>query len=133
MKCLRFAILTLLLILLFGCSGPSLLDESQKTFYGIVIECAMSSVSTYKYGREYTTIALSSGEEMCFWSYDENSRPESINVGDFVRVESAIEADSNLLVAIEITKLITDSCSSRNMEMDWADPKYCEHSDSGLI
>lgn len=104
MKKLITVLLTL--VLLSGCTPRSLVEGSEATYYGTVTDRAMSSTSYDKYGRPYINILTDTDETMCFWSTKKDDRiPTEIRVGDYVRIESAIEDESGYLIVVSITKL----------------------------
>ena len=98
-------ILTLLLALfcllsLVACSGK-LVEGSEKTYYGTVTDRAMSVVNERdRQGRAYISITTDSGD-IQFWLTEDCETDAQI--GNNVIVESAIEEQTNLLVATSIT------------------------------
>ena len=102
MKKLMLYVLCLVLLFgLAGCGKSKYVFESEKPYYGIVTDCAMSVVSEGdREGRAYVIVSTGEKEELCFW-LEKNYR-HNAEIGDFVIVDSAIEYGTNLLVATEI-------------------------------
>jgi len=87
---------------MFGCGSNKTVEGSEKTYYGIVTDRAMSVVNEGdRTGRPYIIISTADGTETCFWM-KANYRCEA-QIGDTVTVESAMEEGSNLLVATKVT------------------------------
>lgn len=87
---------------LFGCGSNKTVEGSEKTYYGIVTDRAMSVVNEGdRTGRPYIIISTADGTETCFWMKT-NYRCEA-KIGDTVTIESAMEEGSNLLVATKVT------------------------------
>lgn len=101
MKRLAGIFLTMVLLLgLAGC-GNSLAVGTEKNYCGTVTDCAMSVVNEGdRGGRAYISITTGQ-EDLLFWLTKECENPAKI--GDRVRIESAIEEQTNLLVATAIT------------------------------
>ena len=96
----------LMVVLLSGCTSRSLVEGSEAIYYGTVTDRAMSSTSYDKYGRPYISILTDTGETMCFWSTKKDDRiPTEVHVGDYVRIESAIEDETGYLVVVSVTPL----------------------------
>ena len=94
-----FLILTFA-VCLAGC-GSKLVEGSQKTYCGVVVDRAMSVDHEGDIrGRAYITVATEEGD-ICFWLA--RGCETDAQVGDSVTVESAIEAQTQLLVAITVT------------------------------
>ena len=99
----RLTALLLLLVCMLGLVGCSskLLEGSEKTYSGTVTDRAMSVVNEGdRRGRPYIIISTGN-EDICFWfakNFETNAK-----VGDKVIIESAIEEQTNLLVATSIT------------------------------
>ena len=94
------------LFLLLGCilslvgCGRKLVDGSEKTYAGTVTDRAMSVVNERdRHGRAYIIISTDD-EDICFWLTKDCKTDAKI--GDKVIVESAIEEETNLLVATSI-------------------------------
>lgn len=98
-------LLTLILILvLSGCRSHSLVKGSEQTYRGTVTDRGMSVVTEGdRIGRPYIIIATEENAEICFW-LRENCEPNA-QIGDDVIIESAMEQQTNLLVATHITVL----------------------------
>ena len=98
-------VIALLLVLVFilslvACSGK-LVEGSEKTYYGTVTDRAMSVVNEGdRLGRAYITISTDNGD-ICFWLT--RNCETNAKVGDKVIIESAIEEQTNLLVATSVT------------------------------
>ena len=99
----RLVALLWLLVCMFGLAGCSrkLVEGSVKTYSGTVTDMAMSVVNEGdRHGRAY--IIISTGDEdICFWFAKDCET--NAKVGDKVIIESAIEEQTNLLVATSIT------------------------------
>ena len=80
--------------------GNKLAEGSEKTYYGTVTDRAMSVVNEGdRQGRAYISITTGN-EDIQFWltkDYETNAK-----IGDKVIIESAIEEQTNLLVATSI-------------------------------
>lgn len=85
---------------LVGCSSK-LVEGSEKTYSGTVTDMAMSVVNEGdRHGRSY--IIISTGDEdICFWLTRDCET--NAKIGDKVIIESAIEEQTDLLVATSIT------------------------------
>ena len=102
----KFFATLLMVVLLSGCTSRSLVEGSEAIYYGTVTDRAMSSTSYDKYGRPYINILTDVGESMGFWSTKkDNHIPNEVHVGDYVKIESAIEDESGHLIVVSITKL----------------------------
>lgn len=89
-------------LVLVGCSSNKLLEDSEKKYYGTVTDQGMSVVNEGdRKGRPYIIISTADNTEICFWLEKDCKTPAKI--GDNVIIESAIEEQTNLLVAISIT------------------------------
>jgi len=85
-----------------GCGSDKTVEGSEKTYYGVVTDRAMSVVNEGdRTGRPYIIISTADGEETCFWMKT-NHRCDA-KIGDTVTIESAIERETNLLVATKVT------------------------------
>ena len=90
----------LLMLILSGCSH-GLLAGSEKTYRGTVTDRGMSVVTEGdRWGRAYIII-VTGEEDLCFWLAE--SCETDAEIGDTVIIESAIEEQTNLLVATSIT------------------------------
>lgn len=98
-------LLTLILILvLSGCGSHALAEGSEQTYRATVTDRGMSVVTEGdRIGRPYIIIATEENAEICFW-LRENCEPNA-QIGDDVIIESAMEQQTNLLVATHITVL----------------------------
>ena len=101
MKRLVALLLSLVCMLgLVGCSSK-LVEGSEKTYSGTVTDRAMSVVNEGdRQGRSYIIISTGN-DDICFWLAKECET--NAKIGDKVIIESAIEEETNLLVAISIT------------------------------
>ena len=101
MKKLIALVLVLVLLLCLAACGNKLVEGSEKTYYGTVTDRAMSVVNEGdRQGRAYISITTDN-EDIQFWltkDYETNAQ-----IGDKVIIESAIEEQTNLLVATSIT------------------------------
>ena len=101
MKKIIALLLSLVCILCLVACGGKLVEGSEATYYGTVTDCAMSVVNEGdRQGRAYITISTANGE-ICFW-LTQNCE-NNAKVGDKVIIESAIEEQTDLLVATSIT------------------------------
>ena len=101
MKKLIALVLVLVLLLCLAACGNKLVEGSEKTYYGTVTDRAMSVVNEGdRQGRAYISITTDN-EDIQFWlTKDCETNPQ---IGDKVIIESAIEEQTNLLVATSIT------------------------------
>ena len=94
--------LLLTLICIYGLVGCNrkLIEGSEKTYSGIVTDRAMSVVNEGdRQGRSYISITTGN-EDLLFWLTTDCETDAKI--GDKVIIESAIEEQTNLLVATSI-------------------------------
>ena len=101
MKKLIAFLLTMILILSLVACGNKLVEGSKKPQSGHDTDTTMSVVTAGgKHRRPYIIISTGN-EDICFWfakDFETNAK-----VGDKVIIESAIEEQTNLLVATSIT------------------------------
>ena len=99
----KFIALLLVLVCVLGLVGCSskLVEGSEKTYSGTVTDSAMSVVNEGdRQGRSY--IIISTGDEdICFWLTKDCET--NAKIGDEVIIESAIEEQTDLLIATSIT------------------------------
>ena len=89
-----------LLLSLVACSNK-LVEGSEKTYYGTVTDRAMSVVNEGdRHGRAYISISTDN-EDILFWLAKDCET--NAQIGNKVIIESAIEEQTNLLVATSIT------------------------------
>ncbi len=101
MKKLIALVLVLVLILCLAACGNKLVEGSEKTYYGTVTDRAMSVVNEGdRQGRAYISITTDN-EDIQFWLTKDCET--NAQIGDKVIIESAIEEQTNLLVATSIT------------------------------
>ena len=101
MKKLIALVLVLVLLLCLAACGNKLVEESEKTYYGTVTDRAMSVVNEGdRQGRAYISITTDN-EDIQFWLTKDCET--NAQIGDKVIIESAIEEQTNLLVATSIT------------------------------
>ena len=99
-KLIALLLATVLLLSLVAC-GNRLAEGSEKTYYGTVTDRAMSVVNEGdRQGRAYISITTDNGDILFWLTKDCETDAE---IGDKVIVESAIEEQTNLLVATSIT------------------------------
>ena len=99
-KLIALALVLVCVAGLAGCSGK-LVEGSEKTYYGTVTDRAMSVVNEGdRQGRAYISITTDN-EDIQFWLTKDCET--NAKIGDKVTVESAIEEQTNLLVAKSIT------------------------------
>ena len=100
MKKLIALLLAMVLLLSLVACGNKLAEGSEKTYYGTVTDRAMIVVNEGdRQGRAYISITTDN-EDIQFWltkDYETNAK-----IGDKVIIESAIEEQTNLLVATSI-------------------------------
>ena len=98
----RSIVLLLLLVCMLGTVGcrSKLVEGSEKTWSGTVTDRAMSVVNERdRQGRSYIIITTGD-EDVCFWLRKDCET--NAKIGDRVTIESAIEEQTNLLVATRI-------------------------------
>ena len=101
MKKLIALLLIIVMLLSLAACGNKLVEGSEKTYYGVVTDRAMSVVNEDdRQGRAYISITTDS-EDILFWLARDCET--NAKIGDKVIVESAIEKQTNLLVATSIT------------------------------
>ena len=101
MKKLIALVLVLVLLLCLAACGNKLVEGSEKTYYGTVTDRAMSVVNEGdRQGRAYISITTDN-EDIQFWLTKDSET--NAQIGDKVIIESAIEEQTNLLVATSIT------------------------------
>ena len=101
MKKLIALVLVLVLLLCLAACGNKLVEGSEKTYYGTVTDRAMSVVNEGdRQGRAYISITTDN-EDIQFWLTKDCET--NAQIGDKVIIESAIEEQTNLLVATNIT------------------------------
>ena len=99
-KLIAFLLIMVLLLSLVAC-GNKLVDGSEKTYSGTVTDRAMSVVNEGdRQGRAYISITTDNGDVQFWLTKDCETDAE---IGDKVIIESAIEEQTNLLVATSIT------------------------------
>ena len=99
-KCIALALVLVCVLSLVSCSNK-LVEGSEKTYYGTVTDRAMSVVNEGdRQGRAYISITTDNGDVQ-FWLTKDCETDAKI--GDKVIIESAIEEQTNLLVATSIT------------------------------
>ena len=99
-KRIAFTLVMPLLLSLVAC-GNNFVDGSEKTYSGTVTDRAMSVVNEGdRHGRPYIIISTGN-EDICFW-FAKDCETDA-EIGDKVIIESAIEEQTNLLVATSIT------------------------------
>ena len=99
-----FQILPLLICVLSlsACFDSGLVEGSEKTYSGTVVDQAMSVVREGdRKGRAYLSLSCDDGSNVLFWLADRCEG--SVKIGDSVTVESAVEKRTDLLVATKIT------------------------------
>ena len=100
MKKLIALVLVLVLLLCLAACGNKLVEGSEKTYYGTVTDRAMSVVNEGdRQGRAYISITTDN-EDIQFWLTKDCET--NAQIGDKVIIESAIEEQTNLLVATSI-------------------------------
>ena len=101
MKKMIALVLVLVLLLCLAACGNKLVEGSEKTYYGTVTDRAMSVVNEGdRQGRAYISITTDN-EDIQFWLTKDCET--NAQIGDKVIIESAIEEQTNLLVATSIT------------------------------
>ena len=99
-KCIALTLVLVCVLSLAGCSNK-LVQGSEKTYYGTVADRAMSVGNEGdRQGRAYISITTDN-EDIQFWLTKDCET--NAKIGDKVTVESAIEEQTNLLVATSIT------------------------------
>lgn len=101
MKKILVLFFALACILSFAACSRNLVEGSEKTYHGTVTDRAMSVVKEDdRQGRAYITISTDN-EDVCLWLA--KGCETNAGIGDEVMIESAIEKQTGLLVAIRIT------------------------------
>ena len=101
MRRLIALLLAMVLLLCLAACDNRLVEGSEKTYYGTVTDSAMSVVNEGDLqGRAYISITTDN-ENLQFWLTKDCETDAKI--GDKVIVQSAIEEQTNLLVATSIT------------------------------
>lgn len=101
MKKIISLLLTLVCVLSLVACGKKTVEGSEKTYYGTVTDCAMSVVNEGdRRGRAYIIISTDNEDVQLWLTKDYKT---DAKIGDKVIVESAIEEQTNLLVATNIT------------------------------
>ena len=101
MKKMIALLLAMALLLSLVACGNKLVEGSEKTYYGTVTDRAMSVVNEGdRHGRAYISISTDN-EDILFWLAKDCET--NAQIGDKVIIESAIEEQTNLLVATSIT------------------------------
>lgn len=99
-KLIAFLLAMILILSLVSCDNK-LVEGTEKTYYGTVTDRAMSVVNEGdRQGRAYISITTDN-EDIQFWLTKDCET--NAKIGDKVTVESAIEEQTNLLVATSIT------------------------------
>ena len=99
-KLISLLLAMVLLLSLVACSNK-LVEGSEKTYYGTVTDRAMSVVNEGdRHGRAYISISTDN-EDILFWLAKDCET--NAQIGDKIIIESAIEEQTNLLVATSIT------------------------------
>lgn len=91
-------------LLLSGCASNKPIAGTEQTYYGTVIDMAMSDVNYNvwpKVSRPYIIIQPEDGIELSFWVACETEA----KLGDLVQVETAIEESTDLFIATEVIVL----------------------------
>lgn len=89
---------------MYGCSNDELIAGTEKTYCGIVTDRGMSVINEGDLkGRPYISITCDDSTSVCFW-YNENLI-EDAQIGDYVKIESAVDGRKNVLIAISIETL----------------------------
>ena len=82
---------------------------TEQTHIGIVADRALSTIDDRAFfwseSRPYLGLELADGSGLCFWEGDVFDIPNGISVGDRVRVDSAIEEDTGLLILTNLELL----------------------------
>lgn len=101
MRKLVVLLLAAVCVLRLAACGSQWAEGSEKTYSGTVCDIAMSVVQEGdRQGRAYIIISADD-EEIRFWLAKDCENPAKI--GDRVRIESAVEERTKLLVATRIT------------------------------
>ena len=101
-KKIAIVLVMICMLALVGCGSSKLVEGSEKTYYGTVTDRAMSVVNEGdREGRPYITISTDDNTEICFWFVKDCE--SNAKIGDVVTIESAIEEQTDLLVAISVT------------------------------
>ena len=80
-----------------------LVAGSEQVYTGIVSDRAMSEFQNWH--RSYISIKLPDGNGLLFWEERGRDSIEEASIGDIVEIESALEEDTGVLVALNATVL----------------------------
>ena len=81
---------------------------TEQSHTGVVVDRAMSTVDDRPFfpeSRPYLGLELEDGSGFCFWEGDVFDIPAGVSIGDRVRVYSAIEDDTGLLILTHLEPL----------------------------
>lgn len=84
------------------------LPGTEQTHTGMVADRAMATVDDRPFfpeSRPYLGLELEDGSGLCFWEGDVFDIPSGLSIGDRVRVDSAIEEDTGLLILTNLEPL----------------------------
>jgi len=81
-----------------------LVEGSEKTYSGTVVDSARSDIDNIPWTRDdraYIGVGFPDGTGACFWEH--KNLETDAKIGDRVTVESAIEEGTGLLIAVRVT------------------------------
>ena len=79
-----------------------LIEGSEQVYYGTVVDQAAAETGYKRESRGYLGLAFEDGEGICVWEPKMRERWQDVSLGDQVRVKTALEKRSGLLVALEV-------------------------------
>ena len=82
-----------------------LVDGSERTYYGTVIDQAMAMTGYKRDSRGYLGLEFDDGDGICVWEQKMGERWQDVHIGDSVKVETAVEKRSGLVVALNVEVL----------------------------
>ena len=98
LACVAFMIINLRL-------DSVLIEGSEQVYYGTVVDQAAAQTGYKRESRGYLGIEFENGEGICVWEPKMRERWHDISLGDQVKVDTAVEKRSGLLVALEVEVL----------------------------
>lgn len=100
--CMSILLVLILVLALRNYHTHPLVEGSEKTYYGTVVDRAISEVVIGdRHPRPYIGVRFPDGAEVCFWEH-KDCRTDA-KIGDRVTIESAIEEGTGLLIAVRVT------------------------------
>ena len=79
-----------------------LVEGSEQTYYGTVTDTAMALTGYKREARGYLGLEFDDGDGICVWEPKMRERWHDVHIGDSVKVETAVEKRSGLVVALNV-------------------------------